>query len=361
MYHAWPICCYQTGTQLNTVTRSHLGRNDDFTNLQMLWGLLLSGIDSTQEKHNNLHCFPCLFLLFAELFCFGGPVRMWWFWRSATKNISPNVIPSCEPTYPTYGRRKHGKIIFPATFEGDMLVPWRVFPKLTWASQQGCKLITNTKSWRSKTSTLSSCFRKQFPSQTSKMRHFFWGFGRKSKLAFLYCFFSFRGFPSFRRFSKTQTRWDSTWSVYTWNKALPPFAWFVCKCPINLKVSYFSALGWHWLYINSSLSHKNHLTKVCFGSQIAIFSATCSKHFAPLRTSCWLETNKCSSLANPVLSWLIQGGLMIVNLTRKSRLNLVKRGAKISEHDSFAMGFYGESTNPPLAYPLRNKAFIRPY
>jgi len=69
--------------------------------------------------------------------------------------------------------------------------------------------------------------------------------------------------------------------------------------------------------------------------------------FAPLRTSCWLETNKCSSLANPVLSWQIQGGLMIVNLTRKSRLNLVKRGAKISEHDSFAMGFMANQPTLP--------------
>lgn len=136
---------------------------------------------------------PPLFSLSFPPFCWialfwgSGPNVM--ILKIRNKNISPNVIPSCEPTYPTYGRRKYGKNIFPATF-----------PKPTWASLQGCKLITNTKSWRSKTSTLSSCFRKQFPSQTSKMRHFFWGFGRKSKLAFLYCFFPFRGFPSFRRY-----------------------------------------------------------------------------------------------------------------------------------------------------------------
>lgn len=72
-------------------------------------GLLFSGIDSTQKKHNNLHCFPCLFLLFAELLCFGGPVRMWWFWRSATKTSHPMWYPPANQHIPPMEEENMGK------------------------------------------------------------------------------------------------------------------------------------------------------------------------------------------------------------------------------------------------------------
>ena len=54
-------------------------------------------------------------------------------------------------------------------------------------------------------------------------------------------------------------------------------------------------------------------------------------------TSCWLETNKCSSLANPVLSFRKfrgKGGDDWQPKTRKIHLNLVKLVAEISEDDN---------------------------